>query len=251
MRDKGDLSGDQIKITETVTANARKIAGNLDTICVAKTDMRKVITSLRRSVAPGSDGITAEHLQFGCSEVLCDVLCDIYSMMLSHAIVPSLFKTGVIIPVIKKATCDPNVPKSYRPITLSSLHCKITELLISPSEVDISSLQFGFRSGRGTTMVTSLINDLASYFMHQGSPLYVSSMDAEKCFDNIWHDGLMFKLQDIFVPNYWLFLYNWYKSSSAYVKWDTDTSNTFSTPRVCDKEVCFHQFCLVFSRMTC
>ena len=40
---------------------------------------------------------------------------------------PSSFYNGVIIPILKKPTLDPNRPENYRPITLSSVHSKVIE----------------------------------------------------------------------------------------------------------------------------
>ena len=45
---------------------------------------------------------------------------------------PRWVKTGIIIPTLKKATLDPNVPNKYRLITLSSTHGKLIEFLILP-----------------------------------------------------------------------------------------------------------------------
>ena len=50
--------------------------------------------------------------------------------MLSRACVPKLFTTGLIVPILKKSTLNPNVAQNYRPITLSSIHSKMVEALI-------------------------------------------------------------------------------------------------------------------------
>ena len=97
---------------------------------------------LKRGKAPGSDGIYHEHLIFGNSQVLCASLASLYTGILSTAYVPNIFTTGVIIPVIKKSTLDPNVVKNYRPITKSSVHTKAIESFIIPS-AEISDNQFG------------------------------------------------------------------------------------------------------------
>ena len=70
--------------------------------------------------------------------------------MLTYNYVPTCFSTGVIIPILKKATLDPNIPKNYRPITLSSIYSKLFEAVVMP-DVDLNSNQFGFRKGCGTS----------------------------------------------------------------------------------------------------
>jgi hypothetical protein len=45
--------------------------------------------------------------------------------------------------------------------------------------------QFDCREGRGTAVASSFLHDASS-----GTPVFVCSLDAEKCFDTIWHQGL-------------------------------------------------------------
>ena len=80
--------------------------------------------SLNKNCAPGIDGITTEHLQYGISNTLCLYLFSLYSVMLSWSCVPSIFTMGIIIPITKKSSLDANLSQSYRPITLSSIHTK-------------------------------------------------------------------------------------------------------------------------------
>ena len=167
-----------------------------------------------------------EHLYFGISPQLCSLLANLYSIILSHSIVPEIFKTGILIPILKKATLDTNSPESYRPVTLSTVHSKIIELLIIPEHA-ICETQFGFQKGRGTTFVTTILNDCIRHHNSKGSPVYFCGLDAEKCFDNIWHSGLLFKLWNIIKQEHWLLLYRWYNSSCAQVRWNGLYSQSF------------------------
>ena len=189
-----------------------------------------MVKSLKAGISPGCDGITTEHLLHGMCPALATTLSNLYSAVLSTATVPSVISAGVIIPVLKKPSCDPNLPSNYRPITLSSVHSKMIELVIMPSP-DINDAQFGFREGRGTTFVTSLINDCAAYYKNRKSPMYLCSLDAEKCFDSIWHHGLMFKLWPILPLHHWLFLYRWYRSTNTVIHWNNCRSFSFSVSR--------------------
>ena len=185
---------------------------------------------LKRGKAPGLDGIYHEHLIFGNSEVLCASLASLYTGILSTAYVPKLFTTGVIIPVIKKSTLDPNVVKNYRPITISSVHTKAIESFIIPS-AEISDNQFGFRENRGTAFACNLLNDVTSYCKSRNSSLFLATLDAEKCFDSICHVSLFLKLIDVLPTYQWLLLYNWYRKLHAVVKWNGCYSTTFNITR--------------------
>ena len=82
-----------------------------------------------------------------------------------------IFTTGVIIPVIKKFTLDPNVMKNYRTITLCYVHTKVFVSFIIPS-AEISDNQFGFRESRGTAFACNLLNDVRSYCKSRNSSLF-------------------------------------------------------------------------------
>ena len=125
------------------------------------------------------------------------------------------------------ATLCSNEPSNFRPITLSSVHSKIVERSLIPQDT-AAETQFGFRKGRGTTTAISLAHDAAKYMNNNGSTIYVCSLDAHKCFDSIWHDGLFYKLNGKIPDLHWIFLYKWYRASKAKVRWAGEFSSTFN-----------------------
>ena len=155
----------------------------------------------------------------GVKLALFRTYCSLYTSILSTAYVPYICTTGVIIPVIKKSTLDPNVVKNYRPITINSVHTKAIESFIIPS-AEISDNQFGFRESRGTAFACNLLNDVTSYCKSRNSPLFLATLDAEKCFDSICHVSLFLKLIYVLPTYQWLLLYNWYRKLNAVVKWN-------------------------------
>ena len=158
------------------------------------------------------------------------MLSSIYSAALSWGCVPEVCLLVIIVPVIKKQTLNPNEVNYYRPVTLSSTHAKLLEFLMLP-EAKIENNQFGFRENRGTSLGCVLLNDIVKYFNHNGSPMYIYSLDAEKCFDTIWHDALMYKLWGKVSINKWLLLHRWYKHLKASIRWNGDHCNEFSVTR--------------------
>ena len=150
------------------------------------------IKQLKKGTSPGSDLISAEHLIHAISPKLADLLANVYTIMISSATIPEILKKSIIVPILKKATLDPNIPTNYRPIALSSIHTKFVEQTLMP-ENKASGNQFGFRKGCGTMFATSLLNDISAYTIAQGTPLYVCSLDAKKCFGRIWYPGFHYK----------------------------------------------------------
>lgn len=197
---------------------------------VDETTVSELIDNLNNNCAPGIDGITGEHLKYGKSETLCSILSSLFTYLLSWQIVPHTFKVGVIVPVLKKPTLNPNDPANYRPITLSCALSKVMELLLLPKD-NVSNTQFGFRKGRGTSFACTMFNDIKSYFEYKKSPLYACSLDAEKCFDSICHKSLFFKLWGKIPSEHWLLLYRWYGNLKAMVKWKYGFSNCFNVTK--------------------
>ena len=128
-----------------------------------------LISNLRKNKSPGLDGITAEHLIYGKSSLLCSLLASLYTVILSRACVPTLFTTGLIVPILKKSTLNPKIAQNYRTITLSSIHTKMVEALILP-DTDLFDTQFGFRENRGAAFACNLLNNITYYFKSRKQP---------------------------------------------------------------------------------
>ena len=222
MTDNGVLSQEQehiaARVNEFYAILSRNQAEHYD---VSSNVIRRYIDALKNNCSPGIDGITGEHLKYGKSDILCETLAKLFSCILSYRVVPSVFYIGVIIPILKKPSLNPNDTSSYRPVTLSSVFSKLLEMLMQPSE-NICDTQYGFRQGRGTSLACTLYNDVKCYFEHAKSVLFTCSLDAEKCFDSIWHQALFYKLIDRIPNSHWLTLYRWYRGLKATVKMNNE-----------------------------
>jgi hypothetical protein len=188
------------------------------------------VKSLRTDASAGWDGISPGHLVHCDSTTLYDTLAKLYTIILSRNVVPSCLSLGTIIPVLEKSTSNPNAADSYRPITLSTVFSKLLESLMMPPEYACDS-QYGFRGKRSTVAACTILNDVAHCYKAAGSPVFVCSLDAQKCFDNIWHSGLFYKLIEHFPILHWRLLYNWYTQLKVLVKWQGAFSPTFTVTK--------------------
>ena len=93
------------------------------------------------------------------------------------------------------------------------------------------NLQFGFISHRGTAQASLLAGETIQQNRRRGLPVFAANLDARKCFDRIWHDGLFFRLADHLSINCWRIMVTWYRRLSARVTFGDATSEPFQICR--------------------
>ncbi|MCP3665517.1 MAG: hypothetical protein GY696_23975, partial [Gammaproteobacteria bacterium] len=90
-------------------------------------------------------------------------LTNIFNMCLKQSIIPNIWKTGKIIPLLKPGKPADKRP-SYRPVSLLSPAIKILEALLLPAiseAVQLADHQHGFRKGRSTgTALQSILDHI-------------------------------------------------------------------------------------------
>jgi hypothetical protein len=166
---------------------------------ITRQDIRNVIQNLRKDAAPGPDGITPKLL-VELGESVVRPLEIIFNRSVTEGEVPEDWRTANVCPIYKKgAKGDPG---NYRPVSLTSVPCKILETIIKKhlmkhlSENDlIKNSQHGFIPGRScsTNLVTFL--DKVTKAMDDGIPVDVFYLDFAKAFDKVPAGRLLNKLR--------------------------------------------------------
>lgn len=187
----------------------------------------KFISKLKSGRAPGCDGICAEHLKHSINTDAPLYLKDIFTVCVRFGVIPKTFLLGIIVPILKKPTLDPTVPKHYRPVIVSTILSKVMEhcILEDCSGHKFEMLQFGFIEKRGTSTSICMANDIVNYFNVNGSAVYTCALDAEMAFDGIPHSILLMKAIDVIPDTWWRLMYVWYHNSYVQVKWNGKLSN--------------------------
>lgn len=153
---------------------------------------------IRKSVGP--DGI-AGYILKGCRENLALPILDIVQCSLKEGNVPEQWKQANVIPVYKGGNKDD--PLNYRPISLTSVFCKLVEGIIKDRWVQylekskkICEAQYGFRKGR------SCVSNLLSFYTRiiedvQERNGWVDTiyLDLKKAFDKVPHRRLLWKIE--------------------------------------------------------
>ena len=112
----------------------------------------KKIKKMKDNKSPGVDGIPPKLLK-EIFEQISTPLAKLFNLSLEEGIVPSEWKEGNITPLFKKGSR--NKPENYRPVSLTSVVCKLLETLIRDYLVEflvkyklINTSQHGFLKAR-------------------------------------------------------------------------------------------------------
>ena len=79
---------------------------------------------------------------------------------------------------------------NYRAVTVSSVISKVFELCASGKFCAFFTshhLQFGFKKNMGCQNAMFTLQHVTNYFVHRGSTVYMSALDASKAFDRVNH----------------------------------------------------------------
>jgi len=145
--------------------------------------------------SPGPDNINYEMIrQLG--EKTKEKLLNVYNQLWKEGDFPEEWRKANVIP-IKKPGKDPEIPDSYRPVSLTSCLCKVMEKMANRRLVHILEerklippQQFGFRSGKSTTDVLNILQSEISGSFLDRQHLAMISLDLSKAYDTCWRYGI-------------------------------------------------------------
>ena len=158
----------------------------------------KSLEQLKENKAPGEDGF-ATTLFIKTAKSIAVPLCKIFQSSISAGVVPLQWRQSNVTAVYKSG--GKTEPGNYRPISLTSVACKVVESLVKQQIVLhlqrnmlIKDSQHGFVSHRSclTNLVTFL--DYVHSSVDSGLPVDVIYLDFSKAFDKVAHRRLLAKV---------------------------------------------------------
>jgi len=158
------------------------------------------ITKLKNSCSPGYDGFTSVPLK-RLNHIIAKPLSLLFNISMNSGEIPSAWKKSIVVPIFKKG--DKSSTKNYRPISLTSIICKIMESIIKDDLLTyfnrnklIYSKQYGFMPKRSTnSQLLRYFNEFSSNIV-EGCQIDSIYLDYAKAFDSIVHSKLIFKLKN-------------------------------------------------------
>jgi hypothetical protein len=127
-------------------------------------------------------------------------LTQLYQYTLAEGEIPSDWRDAHIVPVFKKG--EKHLPSNYRPISLTSIVCKVLEHIIHSNIMShfdqyniLTDKQHGFRRKRSCeTQLVTTIQKIAQNLTSKGQ-VDVILLDFAKAFDKVPHRRLLHKLK--------------------------------------------------------
>ncbi len=161
--------------------------------------IKQIIKKIKPKKSHTPDGIPAVFFK-KLDNQLCAPLSVLFEMSFDRSEIPNIWKLADVVPVFKKGVS--NDPNNYRPVSLTSISCKIMEMCIIDSLLDylrvrrlISRQQHGFLAKKSTcTQLLECINDW-SLSLSARKSVDVIYIDFRKAFDSVSHQKLINKLE--------------------------------------------------------
>ena len=162
-------------------------------------DVEKRLKNLKQDKAPGPDGIHPKILK-ECAVELARPIYRIFRKSLDEGKLPSDWRTAVVSPIWKKGSRT--LASNYRPISLTSVVCKVLEAIIRDEIVNhvnqeklFTKNQHGFTTGK--SCLTNLLETLEDWTsaVDQGHSVDAVFLDFQKAFDTVPFRRLMLKLR--------------------------------------------------------
>ena len=172
----------------------------LGSLIIKEDDVIAKLGKLKLGKSAGPDGISTTFLM-NTKHLISKPLTLIYNKTITEGVVPQDWKRANVTPLFKKGSREE--PGNYRPISLTSVVCKVMESILKNEildhinkEIPINKSQHGFTANR--SCLTNLIEYLekVTEILDSGGSLDVIYLDFSKAFDRVPHQRLIHKLED-------------------------------------------------------
>ncbi|KAJ3595710.1 hypothetical protein NHX12_005013 [Muraenolepis orangiensis] len=161
--------------------------------------VKKKLANLNVSKSPGPDGVQPRLLK-ELNSVLSLPLSIIFNTSLESMKLPEEWKNANVTAIFKKG--KRNLPENYRPVSLTSIVCKMMESIIHDFLIShmlrnslFTDKQYGFISGRSTTLQLITVLDEWTSIIDDWGYIDAIYCDFQKAFDKVPHKRLTHKLE--------------------------------------------------------
>ena len=168
--------------------------------------IRIVRTELKNGKAPGIDKVYNIILKKAIGTGFYKVLARAFNISLKLGFIPHVWKVAVLCMLIKPDK-PPSQTTSYRPISLLSAIIKFFERVIEKrlrkhleDNGFFSKYQSGIRKSKSTNDHLFPLSQTIMESFNLGEHVVAAFLDVAKAFDNVWHNGLRYKIYQLDLP---------------------------------------------------
>ena len=180
-------------------AHPHQVQSSLDDLLISEDTIMKKLNNLNVSKSPGPDKVHPKILKLLSSSV-SKPLNVIFNTSLRTGILPDDWKKAHVSAIFKKG--ERKYPNNYRPISLTSIVCKVLESVIRDAIVNhmisndlFSTRQYGFIPGRSTSLQLLKMLDSVTEAIDSNDQVDIIYMDFMKAFDRVPHRRLLEKVK--------------------------------------------------------
>lgn len=197
-------------------------------------EIQSIVRKLPAGKAPGHDGVFYEHIKLG-ERILLLYLVQLFNSVIKVEYIPSSFKLAVKIPIPKGGKAFACTFDDHRGISLLTTFNKIMERIIllriqQKPQCIPHSLQGAYRSEHDALTTAFIIDETIKHCCEENDKVYVCYVDITKAFDNLWINGMLFKLyQNMGIKGKCLkIIQHWYTGMKEMVRIDDCYSRCYN-----------------------
>ena len=183
----------------------RKYENMISSIEITEDMILKKLKKIKINKSPGPDTIHPRVIHEISNEI-CKPLCIIFQASIKSKKLPDEWKHAHVTAIYKKGA--KTKPQNYRPVSLTSVVCKLMEGIVRDHITDhmttnnlFSDKQFGFIGGRSTTLQLIYVLSIWTEILDQGGELDAIYCDFMKAFDKVPHRRLVHKIEKYGIKN--------------------------------------------------
>ena len=171
----------------------------LTTLEITAEEVERSIKELKSGKSAGPDGIHPRALKETCTAISAP-LSILFNQSIREGTIPRAWSKGTVVPLFKKG--NRNEKNNYRPVSLTSVVCKLMERVVRHHVLNFLedrnyfvACQHGFRKRR--SCVTKLLHVLETWtsWIDDKVPFDCVYLDYQKAFDSVPHQRLLTKIQ--------------------------------------------------------
>ena len=174
-------------------------ASDMDDIIITIDGVKTLLDDLNVYKANGPDRISARMLK-ETSNQITEAMTLLFKASLTQSDASDTWREALISLLFKGGKEDRNKVENYRPISLTSISCKVVQYILHSNIMKhlennniVTDLQHGFRKHRSCeTQLIKTVNNLAKSMNH-GEQIDSILLDFTRAFDKICHRKLLLK----------------------------------------------------------